>query len=80
MASAQKRRNYVGALCNSQGQWISNSNDIDTEIIEYFQNLFKSDGCNTAEILRCVETKVTSEQNNLLLAPFSAIKVKEALF
>lgn len=48
--------------------------------MEYFSNLFKCDGCHTADILRCVDTRVTSERNSLLLAQFSAIKVKEALF
>lgn len=79
-ASARKRRNSFGALRNSQGQWVSNSNKIDAEIVEYFSNLFKCDGCHTADILWCVETRVTSERNSLLLAQFSAIGVKEALF
>ncbi|KAK9174651.1 hypothetical protein WN944_029688 [Citrus x changshan-huyou] len=42
-------RNSFGALRNSQGQWISNSSKIDVEIVEYFRNLFKSDGYNTVE-------------------------------
>ena len=48
-ASTRKQRNSFGALRNSQGQWISNSSKIDAEIVEYFRNLFKSDGCNTVE-------------------------------
>lgn len=79
-ASTRKQRNSLGAIRNSQGQWISSSTEIDSEIVAHFDNLFKSNGYGTADMLRCVETQVTTEQNSLLLAPFSGVEVKDALF
>ena len=49
-------------------------------IIDYSQNLFQSNGCNSAKVIHCVESKITNEQNSMLLTPFSATEVKEALF
>ncbi|KAH9718961.1 reverse transcriptase domain-containing protein [Citrus sinensis] len=37
-------------------------------------------GAPIAEVIHCVETKITNEQNSMLLTPFSATDVKEALF
>ena len=80
MASAKKQRNSLGAIRNNQGQWISNSNGIDTEIVKYFGNLFKSSGSDTIDMLRCVEKRISTEHNALLLAPFSDSEVNDALF
>ncbi|XXG40676.1 hypothetical protein AAC387_Pa01g1334 [Persea americana] len=79
-ASARKQKNTFVKLRSNQGQWCSTSDEIDSMIIEYFRNLFTSGGCQSEEVLNCVEMKVTSEQNSMLMAAFSAIEVKEALF
>ncbi|XXG86091.1 hypothetical protein AAC387_Pa11g1056 [Persea americana] len=79
-ASARKRKNTFVKLHSNQGHWCSTPDEIDSMIVEYFRNLFTSGGCQSEELLNCVEMKVTSEQNSMLLAPFSAIEVKEALF
>ena len=79
-ASARKQKNTFVKLRSNQGQWCSTPDEIDSMIVEYFRNLFTSGGCQSEEVLNCVEMKVTSEQNSMLMAPFSAIEVKEALF
>ncbi|XXG49420.1 hypothetical protein AAC387_Pa02g3610 [Persea americana] len=79
-ASARKRKNTFVKLCNNHGQWCLTPDEIDSMIVEYFRNLFTSSGCQGEEVLNCVEMKVSSEQNSMLMAPFSAIEVKEALF
>ena len=53
---------------------------MDGFISNYFSKLFTSDGCQNDEILDCVETKVTAEQNDLLVEPFSASEAKLTLF
>ena len=80
MASARKRQNSFGSLRNNQGEWCSNSEEVDVLIIDYFKNLFTSDGCHTAEVTQYVDKRITSEHNSMLLAPFSAIEVKEVVF
>lgn len=53
---------------------------MDALIVDYFKNLFTSSGSHTVEVIQCVDIRITSEHNSMLLAPFSAIEVKEALF
>ena len=78
--SVRKRRNSITTLHNAEGQWCTISAEMDGFISNYFSKLFTSDGCQNDEILYCVETKVTTEQNNLLLEPFSASEFKPTLF
>ncbi|KAH9697393.1 reverse transcriptase domain-containing protein [Citrus sinensis] len=80
LASTRKRKNSFRSLRNNQGEWCSNSDEVDALIIDYFKNLFTSGGCNTAEVTQCVDTRITSEHNSMLLAFFSATEVKEAVF
>lgn len=79
-ASTRKRQNSLGNICNDQGEWCANSDEVDALIGAYFKSLFSAGGVQTAEVIQCVDTKVISEHNSMLLAPFSAIKVKEAVF
>ncbi|KAH9684395.1 reverse transcriptase domain-containing protein [Citrus sinensis] len=79
-ASARKRQNSLGNLRNDQGEWCANSDEVDALIVDYFKGLFTAGEVQTAEVLQCVATKVTSEHNSMLLAPFSAIEVKDAVF
>ncbi|KAK9195743.1 hypothetical protein WN943_003868 [Citrus x changshan-huyou] len=79
-ASARKRQNSLGNLRNDQGEWCTNSDEVDALIVDYFKGLFTVGEVQTAEVLQCVATKVTSEHNSMLLAPFSAIEVKDAVF
>lgn len=79
-ASTRKRMNSITTLQNAQRGWCTTSAEIDGLIYDYFSNLFTTDGCQNDEVLNCVETKITEEQNELLLAPFTASKVKAALF
>lgn len=78
--SVRKHRNSLKRLCNSQGHWCSNHDEIDGMIVEYFSTLFKTKGCSSADVLACVKTSITEDQNMTLLAPFSTIEIKDALF
>ncbi|KAH9722180.1 reverse transcriptase domain-containing protein [Citrus sinensis] len=79
-ASARKRRNSIERLRNRQGIWCSNQEEIDGMIVDYFSTLFQTECCSSEEVLRCVEKNSTEDQNMMLLAPFSAVEVKDALF
>lgn len=80
MPSTRKRRNSISTLRNAQGQSCTTSAEIDALIYDYFSKLFIVDGCQNDEVLNCVKTKITYEQNELLLEPFSTGDVKAALF
>ena len=49
-------------------------------IISYFQDLFRSNGCDGGEILNTVERRVTMEQNNELSRAFKKSEIKKAVF
>ncbi|KAH9754586.1 reverse transcriptase domain-containing protein [Citrus sinensis] len=78
--SKKMKKNTIEKLQNNQGMWCSNPSEIDALIIEYFQNLFSSGGCICELVLACVEARITPLHNQLLLEPFTALDVKEALF
>ena len=49
-------------------------------IVDYFSTLFQTKCCSSDEVVRCVEKNITEDQNMMLLAPFTAVDVKDALF
>ena len=49
-------------------------------IFDYFNDLFRSRGCNGDFIFSCVKSRVTEEQNSFLTRPFEPVEVKEAIF
>ena len=65
---------------NQNGEWIDDQQRIETTILEYFANIFKSDfPSNFAESLDAISPRVTSDMNKELLAEFKAVKVWKAL-
>ena len=49
-------------------------------MVEYFKNLFATQGCTTDPILRSVHRRLTDEQNQMLTKVFEAREIKEAVF
>lgn len=49
-------------------------------IVEYFNILYKTEGCSSEDVLACIQSSITYDQNMMLLAIFSDIEVKDALF
>lgn len=60
--------------------WVSNASELDVLIVEHFQKLFSSGGSLCDPVLSCIENSVTALYNQLLIEPFTAMDVKEALF
>ncbi|KAH9727416.1 reverse transcriptase domain-containing protein [Citrus sinensis] len=79
-ASTKKKKNTIEKLRNNQGMWVSNTLELDDLIVEHFQKLFSSGGCFCDPIVSCIEPSVIVMHNQLLLEPFTAVDVKEALF
>lgn len=53
---------------------------IHQEALAYFHNLFHEQATNLNTILNCVSKNVTNNHNELLMQPFTASEVKEAVF
>ena len=49
-------------------------------ILDYFNRLYASSGCEVGQIMAHVRRKVTDDQNRLFHEPFMAREVKETLF
>ena len=49
-------------------------------MMSYFNNLFTANHADDRDILKCVQRRISDEQNKLLIAPVTEEEVKEALF
>ena len=73
-------KNTIVKLCNAQGVWCADLGEIDTLIGTYFTDLFSSSGSNSEAVISSVMASITPEQNQIMLASFTDVDVKEALF
>ncbi|KAJ8765399.1 hypothetical protein K2173_012096 [Erythroxylum novogranatense] len=80
MASHRHRKNFISKLKNNRGEWIDWDSGLPNMILEYFQHLFTSSCGDTAPILNNVKRKVTSLQNEMLIAPYTTEEIKTAIF
>ena len=79
-ATARKKRNNIRRLLDDTGVW-KQGNDLKEHIMGYFSNLFTSEVLYpNQEVLSLVRSRVTTEMNNALLAPYTVDDVRNALF
>ena len=79
-ASQRRRKNRIEGLQNQNGEWIDDQQGIESIILEYFANIFKSDlPSNFAESLEAISPRVIADMNKELLAEFKAAEVWKAL-
>lgn len=79
-ASARRRTNQITQLKNSQGQWVSWDDGLADHITEQFKHLFTATRTNWQEVVECIDTRISAEQNADLLKEVSEEEVKTALF
>ena len=80
-ASAQRRRNLVKGLVDDQGLRHEDIGEMNVMVRYYFANLFTSEVQEVDHgVLEDVNSRVTSDMNKILLAPFLREEVKKALF
>ncbi|KAL8118945.1 hypothetical protein AgCh_016437 [Apium graveolens] len=81
-ASMKNRRafNHIKSLKNSEGQEVQWNNGLEEVITGYFSSLFQAFNMEWAEIVQCIDRKITTAQNDMLLSPVSDVEVKQALF
>ena len=78
--SQRRRRNRIIGLQDSDGVWQEDQGCIESTILEYFANIFKSDHRSPFEAsLDAIDTRVSSEMNDELLADFKADKATQAI-
>lgn len=68
-------------LKDDRGDWIEGMDELNAHIQSYFGDLFTSEVNQTdPTVLEKVNTKVTEQMNDMLMAPFTAEEVRKAVF
>ncbi|CAL9030450.1 unnamed protein product [Prunus brigantina] len=75
-ASSRRRKNTLSGLYDNDGHWQDSERGLADTVVNYFQSLFHSAGCNTFQPLGAlVANRVTPEMNQTLLSEFTAEEV-----
>jgi hypothetical protein len=78
---ARKKKNMIVKLKGDDGNWRERNTLIKPLTTEYLAALFSSEvGEMDPELLLRVKPKVTTEMNEMLIAPFTEDEVRKALF
>ncbi|XP_050231744.1 uncharacterized protein LOC126680640 [Mercurialis annua] len=78
-ASTRKRNNRVSRLKDEAGIWRTSKQEVDDIIRRYFSELFSDFNSENIDFID-VNPRVSSTDNERLLAPISAVEVRKAVF
>ncbi|XP_031120626.1 uncharacterized protein LOC116023757 [Ipomoea triloba] len=76
----KRRRNKIHALRGDGGTMVTGKTQMGVIICRYFTELFTSHAGTDSPVLRCLESRISSEQNTNLTCPISSAEVKAATF
>lgn len=79
-AKARRKSNHVQSLINEDGREVDWDDGLEQLMIDYFKKLFKASDISWDEVVRCITSKVSEEQNTNLKLPIENHEVKKALF
>lgn len=65
---------------NENDQWVSWDSGLPELILDFYNDLYTSSQGDMHGILPFVQTKITEEQNNFLLDPYTREEIREAVF
>lgn len=75
-----RRNNNIVRLKNSDGNWISEKDELDELVFQHFNQLFNSSRGNMSTILNCIPQTITQDHNLLLIRTVTREEVRKALF
>lgn len=74
-ASQRRKKNSITKLLDDQGCW-KEGEECNLLIINYFSDLFATNGSrNQVAVLSNMESRITTDMNNELAQPFTAVEV-----
>ncbi|XP_074373582.1 uncharacterized protein LOC141713919 [Apium graveolens] len=79
-ASTRRRNNQINKLKNDDGQWMEWENGLRDLMSDYCLKLFAASEIDWREVVSYIPTKVTRDQNDMLLQQVMVEEVKQALF
>jgi hypothetical protein len=79
--SQRRKKNRITELSRADGSLATRDDELTGMASEFYKELYASEGVQgVEEVLASVPSRVTSEMNNQLSAPFDSKEVKKALF
>jgi hypothetical protein len=79
-ATHRQRRNSIVGLRDSDGEWRTNPNQVQTMLTSYFQNIFLTSNPSSIDtVLQCAPTTIIDSMNEALSKPYTTTKVETAL-
>ena len=79
-ASARRRKNSIKKLRDETGNWVSSHDDLCAVVRNYFTSIFTARHGDYGDIISCVQSKVSDDDNNSLTQPFTEKEFQEAIF
>ncbi|KAL6343172.1 hypothetical protein AAG906_020970 [Vitis piasezkii] len=79
-ASKRRSRNAIANLRGEDGQMYGVDNGAKQIVVDYFEQLFRSGGCDISDVQSLISPVISMEQNESLTRPFAVEEVKDALF
>lgn len=76
----RKRRNSIMSLCDDGGFLVDTQEGLCNLATSYFEDLFSTKPCRFNDVIDKIPTRLTVDDNVSLLAPFSILEFKSALF
>ena len=80
MASSKKRRNKISRLKDNFRVWHDSAKAVERLMENYFHAMYTSEGCSGNGCLEAITPLISVADNAFLIAPFSEVDIKEALF
>ena len=66
-ATNRKQRNTIHGLCDANGEWQENELLVEQIAVEYFSDMFRSNGpTDTTTLIEAIEPVVSIDMNNFL--------------
>jgi hypothetical protein len=77
----RKRKNRIKQLVKEDGQITVDTVEMQVLATEFYRKLYTAEGTsNMEDVLETVPYKVSAEMNAMLLAPYTSLEIKKALF
>lgn len=77
----RRQQNKLMGLEDSLGRWCEGDQAVRGIALDYFQNIFSSEGISEVDsVLHCVDQRVSERMNRFLTRPISFTEVKTAVF
>lgn len=77
----RRKRNVISGVQNSNGLWCDDPDEVANEFVQYFQEIFTSEGTeHMEEVTNTIHGRISETMNSRLTKDFSRGEIKKALF